>query len=255
MLVSDEHLRGRTVIAADGQAIGEVAALFIDTSTWIVVALQIKLSKSCRRAARCCAGPAPRCHTRVTCPNGPVGRGCCPPIRSDAGTAADSFRTPPTSTREKLRDEFAQDGNRKRFLRTATASDTKVAAGLLCPPGRASTVIIVSSRKICEGAGLNSLQKFGFVSDALQNPFSVEVGTVHLTKITQDSFAAQCSQAGNKKSSGPSATSAMIASQDDGGQSEISAGGPPRWSMSWRQVAPMTALAAASTIRREGRPG
>ena len=46
MQVSDEHLRGRTVIAADGQAIGEVAALFIDTSTWIIVALQIKLSKS-----------------------------------------------------------------------------------------------------------------------------------------------------------------------------------------------------------------
>ncbi len=46
MQVSDEHLRGRTVIAADGQAIGEVAALFIDASTWIVVALQIKLSKS-----------------------------------------------------------------------------------------------------------------------------------------------------------------------------------------------------------------
>jgi len=45
MPISDEHLRGRTVIAADGQAIGEVAALFIDTSTWTVVALQIKLSK------------------------------------------------------------------------------------------------------------------------------------------------------------------------------------------------------------------
>jgi sporulation protein YlmC with PRC-barrel domain len=45
MQVSDEHLRGRTVIAADGQAIGEVAALFIDTSAWIIVALQIKLSK------------------------------------------------------------------------------------------------------------------------------------------------------------------------------------------------------------------
>jgi len=46
MQISDEHLRGRTVIAADGQAIGEVAALFIDTSTWTIVALQIKLSKS-----------------------------------------------------------------------------------------------------------------------------------------------------------------------------------------------------------------
>jgi sporulation protein YlmC with PRC-barrel domain len=46
MQVSDEQLRGRTVIAADGQAIGEVAALFIDTSNWIVIAVQIKLSKS-----------------------------------------------------------------------------------------------------------------------------------------------------------------------------------------------------------------
>jgi len=46
MQISDEHLRGRTVVAADGQAIGEVAELFIDTSTWTIVALQIKLSKS-----------------------------------------------------------------------------------------------------------------------------------------------------------------------------------------------------------------
>ena len=46
MQVSDEHLRGRTVIAADGQAIGEVAALSIDTSTWSVGALEIKLSKA-----------------------------------------------------------------------------------------------------------------------------------------------------------------------------------------------------------------
>jgi sporulation protein YlmC with PRC-barrel domain len=46
MQISDEHFRGRTVIAADGQAIGEVAALFIDTSTWTIVSLQIKLSKT-----------------------------------------------------------------------------------------------------------------------------------------------------------------------------------------------------------------
>jgi sporulation protein YlmC with PRC-barrel domain len=46
MQVSDEHLRGRTVIAAEGQAIGEVAALFIDTSTWTIMALQVKLNKS-----------------------------------------------------------------------------------------------------------------------------------------------------------------------------------------------------------------
>ena len=46
MQVSDEHFRGRTVIAADGQAIGEVSALLIDTSAWTIVALQIKLHKA-----------------------------------------------------------------------------------------------------------------------------------------------------------------------------------------------------------------
>jgi sporulation protein YlmC with PRC-barrel domain len=46
MQVSDESLRGRTVIAADGQAIGEVAALFIDAAKWMIVALQLKLSKA-----------------------------------------------------------------------------------------------------------------------------------------------------------------------------------------------------------------
>jgi sporulation protein YlmC with PRC-barrel domain len=45
MRISDEHFRGRPVIAADGQAIGEVGALFFDTSAWSIVALQIKLSK------------------------------------------------------------------------------------------------------------------------------------------------------------------------------------------------------------------
>ena len=46
MQISDENLRGRTVVAADGRAIGQVAALFIDTSTWTIVSLQIKLSKT-----------------------------------------------------------------------------------------------------------------------------------------------------------------------------------------------------------------
>ena len=46
MQVTDEHVRGRTVIAADGQAIGEVSALLVDTSAWTVVALQIKLRKA-----------------------------------------------------------------------------------------------------------------------------------------------------------------------------------------------------------------
>jgi sporulation protein YlmC with PRC-barrel domain len=43
MRLSDENLRGRTVIAADGQAIGEVAALFLDSDTWQVESLQVKL--------------------------------------------------------------------------------------------------------------------------------------------------------------------------------------------------------------------
>ena len=46
MQISDELLRGRTVIAADGQAIGEVAVLFFETTTWTIVSLQIKLSKT-----------------------------------------------------------------------------------------------------------------------------------------------------------------------------------------------------------------
>ena len=46
MQISDQLFRGRTVIAGDGQAIGEVAALFIDTSTWTISSLQIKLSKT-----------------------------------------------------------------------------------------------------------------------------------------------------------------------------------------------------------------
>jgi sporulation protein YlmC with PRC-barrel domain len=46
MQVLDDHLRGRTVIATDGQAIGEVAGLSIDTTAWSILALHIKLSKS-----------------------------------------------------------------------------------------------------------------------------------------------------------------------------------------------------------------
>jgi sporulation protein YlmC with PRC-barrel domain len=46
MQVSDGHFRGRTVIAADGHAIGAVDALLIDTLTWTIVALQIKLDKA-----------------------------------------------------------------------------------------------------------------------------------------------------------------------------------------------------------------
>ena len=43
MRLSDENLRGRTVIAADGQAIGEIVALFLDSDAWRVESLQVKL--------------------------------------------------------------------------------------------------------------------------------------------------------------------------------------------------------------------
>jgi sporulation protein YlmC with PRC-barrel domain len=45
MRLSDENLRGRVVIASNGQAIGDIAALFLDSDAWRVEALQIKLRK------------------------------------------------------------------------------------------------------------------------------------------------------------------------------------------------------------------
>ncbi|HYH97934.1 PRC-barrel domain-containing protein [Hyalangium sp.] len=45
MRLSDTNLRKRTVIGADGQAVGEVSGLFLDSSTWSVEALQVKLRK------------------------------------------------------------------------------------------------------------------------------------------------------------------------------------------------------------------
>jgi sporulation protein YlmC with PRC-barrel domain len=45
MRLSDGNIRGRTVIASDGLAIGEVAALFLDAEAWRVESLQVKLHK------------------------------------------------------------------------------------------------------------------------------------------------------------------------------------------------------------------
>jgi sporulation protein YlmC with PRC-barrel domain len=45
MRLSDQNLHGRTVIASDGLAVGEIAALFLDSDTWRVESLQIKLRK------------------------------------------------------------------------------------------------------------------------------------------------------------------------------------------------------------------
>jgi sporulation protein YlmC with PRC-barrel domain len=46
MRLSDDNLRGRTVIAADGQAIGDISAIFLDSDLWRVESLQVKLRKN-----------------------------------------------------------------------------------------------------------------------------------------------------------------------------------------------------------------
>lgn len=45
MRLSDDNLRGRTVIASDGLSIGEVVALSIDSEAWRVESLQVELHK------------------------------------------------------------------------------------------------------------------------------------------------------------------------------------------------------------------
>lgn len=46
MTVSDGELRGRTAIGADGKAIGEVVALLIDSDSWSVTGLRLRLRGS-----------------------------------------------------------------------------------------------------------------------------------------------------------------------------------------------------------------
>lgn len=43
MRLTDEILRGRTIIAADGQVVGVVTALFLDCAAWRVESLQVRL--------------------------------------------------------------------------------------------------------------------------------------------------------------------------------------------------------------------
>jgi sporulation protein YlmC with PRC-barrel domain len=43
--LSDESLRGRTVISADGNAIGSLVELFISSSDWRVESIRIELQK------------------------------------------------------------------------------------------------------------------------------------------------------------------------------------------------------------------
>lgn len=45
MRLSDESIRGRTVLAADGRVVGELATLFLDSDGWKVESIQVKLNK------------------------------------------------------------------------------------------------------------------------------------------------------------------------------------------------------------------
>ena len=45
MRLSDENLRGRIVISADGTAIGSVAELFVSSSDWRVESIRVELRK------------------------------------------------------------------------------------------------------------------------------------------------------------------------------------------------------------------
>ena len=46
MRISEEDLKGTTVIAADGQAIGRIVSLCLDSETWRVDAVQVTLRRS-----------------------------------------------------------------------------------------------------------------------------------------------------------------------------------------------------------------
>jgi sporulation protein YlmC with PRC-barrel domain len=45
MRLSDQNLKGRTVISSDGQAIGEITSLFLDSEEWRIEAIQVGLRK------------------------------------------------------------------------------------------------------------------------------------------------------------------------------------------------------------------
>jgi sporulation protein YlmC with PRC-barrel domain len=45
MKISDDTLRGRTVISNDGLAVGEVTRLVIDTASWRVASMEVELRK------------------------------------------------------------------------------------------------------------------------------------------------------------------------------------------------------------------
>jgi sporulation protein YlmC with PRC-barrel domain len=51
METTDVELRDRTVIGADGNAVGEVAAMIVDAGSWAVKAIRIKLRNNAAEQA------------------------------------------------------------------------------------------------------------------------------------------------------------------------------------------------------------
>ena len=45
MRISDVELRGKTVIGADGQAVGQIVSMSLESETWNVEALQVALRR------------------------------------------------------------------------------------------------------------------------------------------------------------------------------------------------------------------
>ena len=45
MRISDVDVRGKTVIGADGQAVGQIVSISLDSETWNVEALQVALRR------------------------------------------------------------------------------------------------------------------------------------------------------------------------------------------------------------------
>ena len=45
MRISDVDMRGKTVIGADGQAVGQIVSISLDSETWNVEALQVALRR------------------------------------------------------------------------------------------------------------------------------------------------------------------------------------------------------------------
>ena len=43
MQISDDELRGRPVITADGQVLGEIKRLFLDTDSWSVTSILVEM--------------------------------------------------------------------------------------------------------------------------------------------------------------------------------------------------------------------